>query len=295
LLGAPAAPRARTAKAADPQQLALALDTRGADDPADAAAPALHGHRVQLQRGYRQSDALELAPLAQAARDGQAELALALLRGQTLRGVCFHEGLLDPLSGATRDVLLAPWRELATLADPAQALAHATRQRVLAALRGGAQGAVQLNARIEEALAGAQRDPYFHGRLLLVTENSYRHGLFNGDIGVCLRDDTGASVAWFAGAGEVRGFHPAALPAHGGAFAMTVHKAQGSEYDTVWLQLPRQDARPLSRELVYTALTRARVALHVAGGEGVLRSALARHVQRVSGLAARLAAAPRAT
>ena len=69
---------------------------------------------------------------------------------------------------------------------------------------------------------------------------------------------------------------------------MTVHKAQGSEFDNVWLQLPRQDARTLSRELVYTALTRARRAVHVAGSEAVLRAALSRHAQRVSGLAWRL-------
>ena len=131
----------------------------------------------------------------------------------------------------------------------------------------------QLNARIEEALAGAQREAYFHGRLLMVTENSYRHGLFNGDIGVCLRDAAGAVTAWFSGSGDVRGFHPAALPAHTGAFAMTVHKAQGSEYDAVWVQLPRQDARTLSRELVYTALTRARREVHVCSSEMVLRAA----------------------
>ena len=73
-----------------------------------------------------------------------------------------------------------------------------------------------------------------------------------------------------------------------GAFAMTVHKAQGSEFDTAWLLLPRQDNRVLSRELVYTALTRARRELHLCAGEAVLHAALARHAQRVSGLAARL-------
>ena len=69
---------------------------------------------------------------------------------------------------------------------------------------------------------------------------------------------------------------------------MTVHKAQGSEFDTVWLQLPRQDARTLSRELLYTAVTRARRELHVCASEPVLRAALARHAARVSGLAWRL-------
>ncbi len=69
---------------------------------------------------------------------------------------------------------------------------------------------------------------------------------------------------------------------------MSVHKAQGSEFDEVWLLLPQQDARVLSRELLYTAMTRARSRLHVCAGESVLRAALQRHEQRISGLAQRL-------
>ena len=250
----------------------------------------LAGHRVQLLRGYRQSSALDLAPLAEALRKGDADTALQLLR-EGLAGVQFHEDLSDPLGVATRDALLSAWRALLDIDDPVLALQQATRLRLLTALRDGPQGANVLNQRIEEALAGPQRDPYFHGRLLLVTENSYRHGLFNGDTGVCQLDAAGVPVAWFPGGSEgVRTFHPASLPAHTGAFAMTVHKAQGSEYDSVWLQLPRQDARTLSRELVYTALTRARRNVHVCGSEAVLRAALARHAQRVSGLAWRLRA-----
>lgn len=90
-------------------------------------------------------------------------------------------------------------------------------------------------------------------------------------------------------AAAVRGFHPGTLPAHESAFAMTVHKAQGSEFDTVWLQLPVRDARVLSRELLYTGLTRAKARVHLAASEPVLRAALARHAQRTSGLAWRLA------
>lgn len=257
--------------------------------PVDAGTTSLlAGHRVHLQRGYRQSTQLELAPLADALRLGDTDAALRLLR-EGLSGVQFHEGLTDPLSGHTRDTLLAPWRALLELGDPTEALRHATQLRLLTALRDGPQGANVLNQRIEEALAGTLRDPYFHGRLLLVTENSYRHGLFNGDIGICQHDASGIPVAWFAGGSDgVRGFHPASLPAHTGAFAMTVHKAQGSEYDTVWLQLPRQDARTLSRELIYTAVTRARREVHVCGSEPTLRAALSRHAQRVSGLAWRL-------
>ncbi|MGN6512818.1 MAG: exodeoxyribonuclease V subunit alpha, partial [Lysobacteraceae bacterium] len=274
--------------AAEAALLGLGAAPASADLFAAARAP-LAGHRVHLRRAYRQDETLQLAPLADAVRAGDAARALALLQAGTLGGVHFHPGEGDPLAPALREALLGPWHALLQARDPAQALALADRARVLTALREGPQGAGPLNARIEEALAGPQREPYFHGRLLLVGENSARHGLSNGDIGVCLRDDDGAMVAWFAGSDGPRGFHPAALPAHAGAFAMTVHKAQGSEYDTAWLVLPRVDARPLTRELVYTGLTRARRALHLCAGEDVLRTALARRVERVSGLRWRLA------
>ncbi len=253
------------------------------------------GRRIHLQRGYRQSAALDLAPLATAVREGDAETALALLRSGDLAGVHFHEGQSDPLA-AHREHLLAHWTALADTTDPAEALALAGRLRILTAVREGPQGARGLNARIEELLGGSTRrgaaPGYFHGRLLLVTENSYRHRLFNGDIGICLRDDSGAVMAWFPGDDpqHPRPFHPAALPAHDSAFAMTVHKAQGSEFDAVWLVLPERFNRVLSRELVYTGMTRARSALHIAARADVITDALARHASRWSGLGWRLGA-----
>ncbi|MCW2003739.1 exodeoxyribonuclease V alpha subunit [Xanthomonas arboricola] len=314
--------------------------TPKAATPSTTYSGGLAGHRVHLLRGYRQAEDFALAPLADAVRAGDADTALALLRSGTLAGVHFHEDGEDPLA-LGRDALLAHWRALADAHDPAAALREAGRLRLLTAVRAGPQGARGLNARIEQLLAesgsGARRlgsaSPWFQGRLLLITENSYRHGLFNGDVGICLRSEAspfsersdastvtarsdaaassgpshsigtanradpvadrraqGPLVAWFEGDGDgqVRGFHPAALPAHESAFAMTVHKAQGSEFDTVWLQLPTRDARVLSRELLYTGITRARRALHLAGSEAVIRAALARHAARISGLAWRL-------
>ena len=271
---------------------ARALHALLGDAPHDAEADGLHGHRVHLIRGYRQSEALDLAPLAEAVRGGDAEAALALLRNGELSNVHFHEGIDDPLQA--RPGLLAHWRGLAAAGDPALALQLANRLRLLTALREGPQGARGLNARIEAALSGRRigaPPAWFPGRLLLVVENSYRHGLFNGDVGICLADAAGTPLAWFPGSDGVRAFHPAALPAHESAFAMTVHKAQGSEFDEVWLQLPRADSRVLSRELVYTGLTRARTVLHVAGSADVIAAALGRHAGRVSGLGWRLGAA----
>ena len=277
---------------------ALALHPLLGDVPVDAEADGLRGHRVHLRRGWRQDESLDLAPLAQAVRNGDGAEALSLLRGGALANVHFHENVEDPLQA--RPDLLAHFRALATHTDPAQALQHANRLRLLTALREGPQGARGLNARIEFALSGRRigsPPAWFPGRLLLVTENSYRHGLFNGDVGICLAGADGTPLAWFVdngrgdGSNGVRAFHPAALPAHESAFAMTVHKAQGSEFDAVWLQLPRSDSRVLSRELLYTGLTRARSALHVAGSAEVIAAALSRHARRVSGLAWRLGAA----
>src|SRR3546814_20990863 len=93
-------------------------------------------------------------------------------------------------------------------------------------------------------------------------------------------------MAWFPGDDprNPRPFHPAALPAHDSAFAMTVHKAQGSAFDEVWLVLPERDTRVLSRELVYTGMTRARSVLHVAGSAEVIADSLVRHEGRGCGL-----------
>src|SRR5690606_14351768 len=294
---------ARLVLLGDPDQLpsveagdVLAGILRAAEASKDSGTfPARHIH---LTRGWRQSAELDLAPLAAAVRESDSETALKLLRSGELSGVHFHEGNADPLQ-THRDHLLAHWTALAEATDPAEALANANRLRILTAVREGPQGARGLNARIEELLVGTRRGAgpasaaggYFHGRLLLITENSYRHRLFNGDIGICLRDDSGTVMVWFPGDDpqSPRPFHPAALPAHDSAFAMTVHKAQGSEFDEVWLVLPERVNRVLSRELVSTGLTRARDAFHLAVTSVIFREAVERPMVGWTGLDWRIA------
>ena len=129
-------------------------------------------------------------------------------------------------------------------------------------------------------------DTLLHGQLLIVTENSYRQKLFNGDTGVAWHDESGVRI-WFDGGEGLRAWLPSQLPAHELAWALTVHKAQGSEFDRVLLVLPEHDARVLSRELIYTAITRSRKTLEIWAAETVLRSAILRHGRRESGLAER--------
>ena len=246
--------------------------------------------RVELARSYRQSNELDLAPLAAAIRSGDIERALDGLRNDAYRGLHWRGGTDAALADGVLERALPQFLALADVADVAAALERARRFRVLTAVREGSAGSRELNARIEQALqAGNVRDEeFFHGRLLMIRENSYRHGLYNGDIGLCWRDAEVGVRVWFDGDGGPRSWLPAALPRHESAFALTVHKAQGSEFDEVLLAFPERGARVLSRELLYTGLTRARRALTLWAGESVLADAIARRAQRWSGLADRL-------
>ena len=190
--------------------------------------------------------------------------------------------------------------ERSTLA--VQALHALARRQLLCALREDAFGALVLNAWIEQHLKQAWDVPadrvWYPGRAVLVTRNDYATRLYNGDVGLCLADAEGALRVWFEattadGQPAARSFAPGTLPAHEGAFAITIHKSQGSEYDEVAVLLPPDpDSRILSRQLLYTGLSRARQTAWLWSSEASLEAALARPVQRTGGLGDRLAGAP---
>lgn len=263
------------------------------DRDANAVRPPtnlLARHHVHLQRNHRHSDALAIAPLSAAIRAGDGDGALALL--DRTAGLHWQRGNDAGLAAFVREHALTPFRRLQACPDLSAALAEAQRFRVLTAVRDGPAGSATINALIAAALRGGAGSAFFPGRLVLVTENSYRHGLFNGDIGLCWPDADSALRVWFqadgGGAGAARGWHPAQLPAHDSAFALTVHKAQGSEFGQVLLALPEHDARVISRELLYTGLSRGRDAILLWAAEPVLRAGIARKMTRWNGLAPRL-------
>ena len=141
-------------------------------------------------------------------------------------------------------------------------------------------------ARIEGWLAGElERGRWYPGRPLLVTENDYGLRLYNGDTGVVVAKPDGRPSAAFERRGEVVEFPPARLGAVDTVYAMTVHKSQGSQFGTAAVLLPPPTSQVLTRELLYTAVTRAHE-LILAGTEATIRAAVARPVARASGLAA---------
>jgi exodeoxyribonuclease V alpha subunit len=136
------------------------------------------------------------------------------------------------------------------------------------------------------------RQIWYHGRPIMVSRNDYQAGLYNGDTGICLRDTQGQLRVWFDTEHGLRSFLPSALPACDSVYALTVHKSQGSEYQSIDLILPSDDSRVLSRELIYTGITRARETVRIQGSEKVLMSAIQRRIKRHSGLAEKLTDKP---
>ncbi|MDF1578335.1 MAG: exodeoxyribonuclease V subunit alpha [Desulfurivibrionaceae bacterium] len=180
--------------------------------------------------------------------------------------------------------------------DPAQAAGALGRSQVLCAVRHGAFGVNRVNLYIEKVLAGqwgtAPGAAAYRGRPVMVVENNYEVQLFNGDTGLVLADSGNGealSVFFPTGDGGVRKIPLAMLPAHETAYAMTVHKSQGSEFNEIVVILPDRRSPVLTRELLYTALTRARHRVEVWGGVEVFADAVQAVIGRYGGLGDKLA------
>ncbi|WP_233800797.1 exodeoxyribonuclease V subunit alpha [Paraburkholderia sp. HP33-1] len=266
---------------------------------------------VWLERNYRFGLESPIGRLSVAIRNGSPSAALDVLRidPTDVCAAALHEDTHTALAERTIARLaagFAPYADALAAAlatdtpDPLPLFDALNRFRILCATRLGSRGVDQVNAAMAAQVrrtagvtlaVGAQ---WFAGRPVMVTRNDYALGLFNGDIGIALPGAGGALRVYFrTGDGGVRAVSPAALPPHDTAFALTVHKSQGSEFEHAVLVLPSAFSRVLSRELVYTAITRARVCVEVIGARAVLAQAIATPTQRDSGLAARIADASR--
>ena len=196
--------------------------------------------------------------------------------------------------------VLKPLQQAGAICDNAQALQllnHFSEFQVLCALRQGAWGVQSLNEQIAMALGLSQtaernfqpakaQDGWFIGRPIMVTRNDYHLQLMNGDVGQCLPTVNGLRVAFPDGKGGIRWVLPSRLDAVETVWAMTVHKSQGSEYDHVLLVLPDRDAPVLTRELLYTGVTRAKSRLTWwVPKPSVLFNSVGQRVTRSGGLA----------
>jgi exodeoxyribonuclease V alpha subunit len=201
-------------------------------------------------------------------------------------------GDAEAFAKALEEAVSAGYAPYLAAGEPAERFRLFGGFRVLCAVREGPFGVTGLNRLIEKILAKkglvSPSGLHYHGRPVLVTANDYTTNLFNGDIGMVLRDDDGELRCFFPGQ-SVRKISVTRLPEHETAYAMTVHKSQGSEFDRVLLLLPPKDSPVLTRELVYTGVTRAMTSLELWTTPEIFSLAAGRRTERTSGLSDLLA------
>ena len=274
----------------DPR-LSETLDRLGVAD----AEPVMHGV-VPLRHTWRFGGAIDA--LARAVRASEPDEVLAVLRsGDPALVFVEPDGeTIDPaMLGTLRAELVDSNRAAAVAAadgDAASALTALDRHRLLCAHRRGPYGVTRWSREaerwlIEEIGGYGFGGEWYLGRPLLVTANDYEMGLYNGDTGVVVETPAGVRAA-FARGDEPTLIAPVRLDSVQTVHAMTVHRAQGSQFRTVSFIVPPADSPLLTRELLYTAVTRATAKVQVFGSEEAIRRAVVRPANRASGLRGRL-------
>jgi exodeoxyribonuclease V alpha subunit len=289
-------PDARLVLVGDPDQLASVEAGAVLADLVAGLTARNDGSVAALVTPHRFGE--RIGSLAQALRDGDADTVLDLLRAGHDEIRLVDPGDPTALAGVREDVVrhALATRAAALAGDATAALEAMDAHRLLCAHREGPYGVATWNRTVERGLADATGAPvgggwgqeWYVGRPLLVTSNDYGLDLFNGDTGVVVRAGEGVRAV-IAGADGHRDFATSRLSDVETMHAMTVHKSQGSQAAEVTVLLPPEDSPLLTRELFYTAVTRAQQVVRVVGTEASIRAGVSRRAQRASGLARRVA------
>ena len=261
------------------------------------AGRGLHDCIVLLKNNYRFAAESGIGGVSRAVNQGNFERAVSLIadtqRLDINREVYATTG--DFYLSLKEQVLEGYTRYFET-GDPHEAIVRFQEFQILCAVKKGPFGVDAINRFSEIVLMERGLiDPvvlknhvWYPGRPVLITRNDYQLGLFNGDIGITMPDvaSNGANLrVFFPGSdGKPRVFLPHRLPAHETVFAMTIHKSQGSEFDKIVLVLPNTDSPVLTRELLYTGITRAKERVAIWGHDEILRLTIDRKLKRTSGL-----------
>jgi exodeoxyribonuclease V alpha subunit len=278
----------------------------GFDLPLTSGPAGLSDSIVVLRKNYRFSETSGLGMLANLIREGRGAEAIAALRNRTISGATYYaigterSSFVEELRNRS-GVGYAEFVEAVRARFPSdEVFRRFGAFRVLCSHRTGPYGAEAVNRHIEVALGlnseGGEGRTWYAGKPVMITENSYDLRLYNGDVGLILPDpaDEDRLICMFEGAGgeAMRKLPPARLPRHETAFATTIHKSQGSEFDKTLIVLSPEFTDLLTRELIYTAVTRSRGLVEILCNDAVLEKAIATRTQRSSGLADALGVTP---
>ena len=272
-------------------EFAAAASAAGAPRmPATDRPSLLTDHVVELRKSWRFGADSGIAALAAFIVTGEAERGAELLKeGRTDLKMLPCTGQSD-LAALLKPLLRGAFRGLGASTDPATAFEIFGTLRLLSPVRKGPRGTEALNRLAREAVHGAADNEWYPGRPVMILENDYSVGLFNGDAGIALPVD-GQLRVFFPGPKGFVSFSPSRLPRLETCYAMTVHKSQGSEFGHAVLVLPEEPSPVLGRELLYTALTRAKNRFTLVGTPEQVKEAVQNPARMDSGLGEMLAEA----
>jgi exodeoxyribonuclease V alpha subunit len=256
------------------------------------SGPGMRDSIVQLRKSYRFGPSSGIGEVSRAVNEGESTHAVRLLKSGSYGDIQWRElPRPESLPAALKEKITEGFTPYLKESDPSKVFDLFNRVRILCAVREGPYGVNTLNFLVEQVLRDEglirREGRWYRGRPILVTKNDYNLRLFNGDVGITLPDPEarGELRVFFPGPeGVPRKFPPLRLPEHETVFAMSVHKSQGSEFDRVLFLMPDRNVQVLTRELVYTAITRAKEKVEVWGKEEIFQTAVSRRISRTSGL-----------
>jgi exodeoxyribonuclease V alpha subunit len=256
------------------------------------SGPGMRDSIIQLRKSYRFGPSSGIGEVSRAVNEGESTQTVQLLKSGSYGDIQWRElPRPESLPAALKEKITEGFAPYLKESDPSKVFDLFNRVRILCAVREGPYGVNTLNLLVEQILRNEglikREGRWYRGRPILVTKNDYNLRLFNGDVGITLPDSEarGELRVFFPGLeGIPRKFPPLRLPEHETVFAMTVHKSQGSEFDQVLFLMPDRSVQVLTRELVYTAITRAKAMVEVWGKEEIFQTAISRRINRTSGL-----------
>lgn len=273
----------------DMQQQLKKLEISLPSDKVASKPQPLTDNVILLQKSYRFKEESGIGLLAQSINRGDKEKSLTILRDQSLPDVILNkrDSYLDYLSVINNEVTKR-FKLAVEAGSPAAIFKIYNQFQILSPHRRGLLGTAYLNKQVENSMRRkgliSPYDQWYAGKPIIINQNDYTLGLSNGDLGVCVPDSDGNMKAFFNIDDSFVGISPSRLSEYSSAYVLTVHKSQGSEFDNIWLVLPQTSSKILSRELLYTAVTRARKSVAILGSGSVFCEGVKHHLARNSGL-----------
>ena len=269
------------------QFCAYLLQYTGITISADDTKTVLENNVVELQHSYRFDQNSDIGRLATAVKTGDMQAVFNVVSNAQTSLWQQHVAPAEILISIST-LYQSFFKAISDNASPLKCLQAFEQQRVLCALKQGPQSVQSVNDAIERHIqkqSWRTQQGFYHGRPIMITQNDYRQQLFNGDTGLILRDGSGELKACFLFDNTLHWFDLVRLPKHETAYAITIHKSQGSEFDNVYVLLAEEENPLLTKELLYTAITRAKKQVMLLCSEAILTKTVSTQHQRETGLA----------